>query len=144
MLNGRFDASSPGTVFFKQAVNGEQQQFVMFRTNTEDRQLSATVPEPISPPGLDGPRQSYLYKQIRDFVSDPWKDVMCPPPGTVFPITSDEQPNNTAVISDSDEDWEGAVGEASHKKRRVSTASRKSDKRVCRRGRRGRGRAQQK
>jgi len=102
MLIGRFDASSPGTVFCKQTATSTEQQFVLPRTDMHHRQLSVRVPPPISPPGLDGPRQQYLYRQTQDFVSDPRKDVMCPLPGTVFPVV-----NAVAVddaISGSDDD----------------------------------------
>ena len=102
MSIGRFDDSSPCTVFCKQTASGTEQQFFLLRTDRHHRQLSVRVPPPISPPGLDGPRQQYLYRQIRDFVSDPWKEVMCPLRGTVFPVD-----NAVAVddaISGSDDD----------------------------------------
>ena len=135
MLTGRFDASSPGTVHYKQTADSNEQQFVMFRADTDPGQLSAAPAQAISPPGLNGSRQTYLYQHIRDFVADPWKDVMCPRPGTVFPISSDVQPNGCEVVSNSNDDCAAGHADASDKKRRVTVGNRKSDKRVCRRGR---------
>ena len=34
----------------------------------------------IPPPGLSLQRQQYLYKNIREFVDEPYKDQVCPKP----------------------------------------------------------------
>ena len=136
MLTGRFDASSPRTVHYKQAADSNEQQFVMFWADTDPRQLSAAPAQAISPLGLNGSRQTYLYQHIPDFVADPWKYVMCPRrPGTVFPISSGEQPNDCKVVSNSDDDCAAGHADASDKKRWVTVNNRKSDKTVWQRGR---------
>jgi len=38
-------------------------------------------------PGLDTRRQWYLYNQIRQFVAEPWQDVLCPLPN---PMAGDD------------------------------------------------------
>jgi hypothetical protein len=37
-------------------------------------------PELIVPPGLNDQRRAYLYKDIREFVADEYKDIVCPNP----------------------------------------------------------------
>jgi len=83
----RFHADSPGVVHIKETADAEEKSFRLFKPNINSDLLPRVVPAPIPPPGLDGPRQEYLYRHIREFVEDPWKDVMCPLPGTVFPLT---------------------------------------------------------
>src|SRR6218665_4065316 len=41
--------------------------------------------------GLDKERQWYLYKNIRQYVLEPWHDVMCPLPKEQGPNSADEE-----------------------------------------------------
>jgi len=41
---------------------------------------SADLPETVVPEGLSLKRQEYLFSKIRQYVSDPFKDIVCPKP----------------------------------------------------------------
>jgi len=55
----------------------------LFRRGVSAKSLEETPPAAITPPGLDTARQLYLYNNIRQFVPDHNKDVLCPPPAEV-------------------------------------------------------------
>ncbi|RXM31339.1 hypothetical protein EOD39_7117 [Acipenser ruthenus] len=76
-----FDVASPGTVFYKEHADGEEQHLKLL---VREDNLPTSAPNPIQTPGLDMSKQQYLYKLIQQFVEDTWKDVMCPLPGTFF------------------------------------------------------------
>ena len=42
--------------------------------------LTGQYPPVIQPPGLSNERQAYLYQEIRDFVADEHRDLVCPRP----------------------------------------------------------------
>ncbi|ELT87533.1 hypothetical protein CAPTEDRAFT_192819 [Capitella teleta] len=74
----RFDWQHPGVVFFKTRISDEEGSFKLFK----DSPLPTTAATPITPPGLSRERQAYLYENIRPFVEDEFKDVVCPPPAS--------------------------------------------------------------
>jgi len=76
----RFDAAHPGTVFLKLYANSSEESFCWFRHGVSADLLKETPPAAIKPPGLDPARQWYLYNNIRQFVPDDSKDVLCPRP----------------------------------------------------------------
>ncbi|MGH0121100.1 UNVERIFIED_CONTAM: hypothetical protein FKN15_070769 [Acipenser sinensis] len=71
----KFDVASP------EHADGEEQHLKLL---VREDNLLTSAPNPIQTPGLDMSKQQYLYKLIQQFVEDPWKDVMCPLPGTFF------------------------------------------------------------
>ena len=75
----RFDADHPGMVFYKTRIEEEEQKFLLFKKTAA---LPREKPPSLPSPGLDFQRRDYLYKNIRQFVPDEFKDVMCPCPNT--------------------------------------------------------------
>ncbi|KAG8298460.1 hypothetical protein J6590_013634 [Homalodisca vitripennis] len=45
---------------------------------TPDKNGPAGFPEVIQPPGLSEARKNYLYKNIKPYCKDEFKDLMCP------------------------------------------------------------------
>ena len=76
----RFDAAHPGTVFVKLYADSSEESFCLFRRGVSADFLKEMPPAAIKPPGLDPARQWYLYNNIRQFVPDDSKDVLCPRP----------------------------------------------------------------
>ena len=80
MLNTvhRFDAASPGVVFAKTTCDSPEERFELL----VDRgtMLPSATPVAIKPPGLTYDRRRYLHANIRPFVKDLYKDVLCPCP----------------------------------------------------------------
>lgn len=99
--NYRFTSEHPGTVFVKTSADGAEQPFVLFRGSSGC--VPQNEPVPIPPPGLDGQRQEYLYRHIREFVEDECKDTLCPQPGSVFPLTTQPCRDDVQVQESSDE-----------------------------------------
>ena len=73
----RFDSSSPGLCYFKATPDGEEQCVRMLK---KMETLPPGAPPPLAPPGLSLQRQEYLHRQIRPYVAEAWKDVVCPEP----------------------------------------------------------------
>src|SRR6218665_936973 len=88
LVCARFDASHPGVVFAKSAPDSNEEAFQLF---TGDGNLPQEPPPPIVSAGLDKERQWYLYKNIRQYVLEPWQDVMCPLPKEQGPNSADEE-----------------------------------------------------
>lgn len=80
MLNTvhRFDAASPGMVFVKTTCGSPEERFEFLVCS--DALLPSAPPVAIKPPGLSHDRQHYLLTNIRPFVKDLYKDVLCPSP----------------------------------------------------------------
>jgi hypothetical protein len=76
-LFSRFDSSSQGTVWVKR-TNGEAE--TSFPMLLPGQSFPVGRPHVIPPPGLPLQRQQYLFKHIREFVDDPYKDIVCPQP----------------------------------------------------------------
>lgn len=91
----RFDADHPGTVFVKNDAEAEEVSFRVLLPNTTFPDGEAPT---IDPPGLPLPRQQYLYKSIREFVDDPYKDIVCPRPNVMPPDNSDDEGMNNCNI----------------------------------------------
>ncbi|KAI0213588.1 hypothetical protein LSAT2_001353, partial [Lamellibrachia satsuma] len=79
----RFDGAQPGKVFLRETLESPGTTFVM-STNSA---LPTTAPAAVRAPGLSAQRQWYLYNNIRQFVSDEQKDILCPLP-SVARVTS--------------------------------------------------------
>ena len=91
----RFEADQPGKVFVRETPVSPEKTFVLAQT---DNVLPATAPVPVPAPGMSAQRQWYLYDNIRQFVSDEQKDILCPRPSVpkttvrvVEPSTSHSQ-----------------------------------------------------
>jgi hypothetical protein len=85
-INCRFDAGKPGRAFYRETTISEEKEFILLQPDKTVDHLPTSEPEAIPCPGLSADRQDYLYRQIRQYVADPWKDVMCPAPGTFFSV----------------------------------------------------------
>ena len=72
----RFDAASPGIVFVKTTSESSEEQFDLMVDS--DDLLPSAAPVTMKPPGLGYERQQYLYKNIRRYVKDCYKDVLRP------------------------------------------------------------------
>src|SRR6218665_574269 len=95
LVCARFDASHPGVVFAKSAPDSNEEAFQLF---TGDGNLPQEPPPPIVSAGLDKERQWYLYKNIRQYVLEPWQDVMCPLPKEKGPNSADEEINQRPLV----------------------------------------------
>ncbi|XP_055955699.1 uncharacterized protein LOC126815989 isoform X1 [Patella vulgata] len=74
----RFTDKQPGTVYCKESVDSEEQEFHLLKS--KDAVPQFRMPSIIPPPGLPPKRQWYLYDQIRDFCSEETRDITCPRP----------------------------------------------------------------
>ena len=73
----RFDADHAGKVFVRETPQSPEKEFILTQT---DNVLPATAPVPVPAPGMSAQGQWYLYDNIRQFVSDEQKDILCPRP----------------------------------------------------------------
>src|SRR6218665_1797091 len=73
LVCARFDASHPGVVFAKSAPDSNVEVFQLFTGNGN---LPQEPPPSIVSAGLDKERQWYLYKNIRQYVFEPWQAVI--------------------------------------------------------------------
>ncbi|KAI7808698.1 chaperonin [Triplophysa rosa] len=80
----RFD---PGMVFVKKEAGSDELPFQMLLQGMD---FPDGEPVILTPPGLSLQRQQYLYKNIRPFVDDPYKDTVCPRP-EVLPFNDSDK-----------------------------------------------------
>ena len=71
-----FNSDKPGVVFLKKTCDGEITSFKFIKISLDVHRLPATI----SPDGLSGTRQHYLYDEIRQFCEEEYKDATCPRP----------------------------------------------------------------
>ena len=89
------DADS-GKLFTKEYVECE---------NTEHSILRGAAPQGmpaiVAPAGLDRKRQTYLYKEIREFCTDETKDIVCPRPleDVPVPVDSSSSDENEPLVN---------------------------------------------
>ncbi|XP_013394668.2 LOW QUALITY PROTEIN: uncharacterized protein LOC106162085 [Lingula anatina] len=74
----RFSATNPGRVFYKSSLAEDELHVDL--TSVEQHAQLQNMPERIEPPGLSYERKLYLYQNIRQFVREYQKDVVCPNP----------------------------------------------------------------
>ena len=78
-----FEAAKPGIVKAQLVANSSYIEFNLFKKASvseiikEIKSFSIII---ITPPTLDYKRQEYLYRNIRPFVRDEFKDITCPQP----------------------------------------------------------------
>lgn len=92
-----FQALPNGTVVCKMAAESPAETFKLVKSR-----IVENMPALIQPSGLTRERKAYLYEEIRDFVADPWKDIVCPLPPDPAPVVTAVTPDddNAAVESD--------------------------------------------
>ena len=95
-----------------------------------DDLLPPAAPVAIKPPGLGYERQQYLYKNIRRFVKDCYKDVLCPSP----PEREDTPDAGPSAAPDAVAAPRGGLRGRCHRTRQPS----RSPSPLRKRGRRGR------
>lgn len=76
----RFSADHPGEVFYKASLAEEESRLNLLKSRDAFGELGA-MPDIIPAPGLPRERQQYLFSQIREFVREDQRDVVCPNPG---------------------------------------------------------------
>ena len=75
----RFSSDSPGSVFVKEAANGEEREVgILCPAHPPIRKT--LLPSTIKAAGLTLERKRYLYTSVREHVWEPYKDVTCPDP----------------------------------------------------------------
>jgi hypothetical protein len=80
-----FEAAKPGIVKAQLVANSSYTEFNLLKTKKasvseiikEIKSFSIII---LTPPPLDYKRQEYLYRNIRPFVRDEFKDITCPQP----------------------------------------------------------------
>uniref|UniRef100_A0A8W8MD39 Uncharacterized protein n=1 Tax=Magallana gigas TaxID=29159 RepID=A0A8W8MD39_MAGGI len=72
-----FPCEDPGYVFLKESVDSVETQVSILKNVITDPQ---TRPRVITPPGLSGDQQLYLYRNVRPYVRQQHRDDVCPPP----------------------------------------------------------------
>jgi len=72
-----FDTTKPGVCMVRQYARS---QVTEIQITHHDTALSPDLPPVIVPTGLSHARQEYLYTKIRQYVSDEYKDTLCPVP----------------------------------------------------------------
>ncbi|KAI4830680.1 hypothetical protein KUCAC02_002296 [Chaenocephalus aceratus] len=78
----RFTSAEPGVVYAKEFEGKEEESFMLLRTGCFTDQEAR--PTELTPPGLDGKGQWYLFEKIREFCTEETKDT-CPKPLTAHP-----------------------------------------------------------
>ena len=75
----RFSADHPGEVFYKASLAEEESRLNLLKNRDAFGELGA-MPDIMPAPGLPRERQQYLFSQIREFVREDQRDVVCPNP----------------------------------------------------------------
>ncbi|CAG8811672.1 12668_t:CDS:1, partial [Gigaspora rosea] len=66
-----------GKVYVSKKSGGEETSFLLFRNDNFDKNSQLNT---ISTVPLSEDRKKYLYTKIRQYVDDPYKDILCPQP----------------------------------------------------------------
>lgn len=96
----RFDDAHPGSVFVKEHSESAETEFNILMS---DSSFPRGAPDVLAPPGLPLQRQQYLYKSIREYVDEPFKDTVCPKPDALPNVEEDE----TVIITETRKDSDG-------------------------------------
>ena len=77
----RFASSSPGVVFVREAVDAPEKEVRLLKAGVSVADVEAApLPEELHDAGLSTKRKEYLYKEVREFVAEGRKDILCPCP----------------------------------------------------------------
>lgn len=74
----RFSSSIPGIVCCKKGLNIPEESFAVFQNIPPTIRQLQGIPAHMPVPGLSAERKKYLFENIRQFVRDEMKDVVCP------------------------------------------------------------------
>ena len=84
-----FSSETPGKAFVRERCDAEEKTLTLLRKEFQGWKPCLTqLPAVLKPPGLSQERRGYLYEKIREFVPDPHKDTVCPPPFQASPTPS--------------------------------------------------------
>lgn len=84
-----FYSDNKGKVVCKSEIDGIEFIHTIFKSLNGP----SGFPEVIKPPGLSEGRKQYLYKNIRPFCKDQYKDILCPFPTTGTEDTCIDEPD---------------------------------------------------
>jgi len=79
-----------GKVKVKIAADGEAKEIRLLKRG---KTIPETLPCQLEPAGLSPARSWYLFRNLRPFVKDPQKDLLCPLPSV-------PEPRNTAAATE--------------------------------------------
>lgn len=74
----RFSSLNPGVVFVKETSDPTEAEVPHQLLRRPGTVFDGTLPQVLPPGGLSVERQAYLYKSIRPFVREAYKDTLCP------------------------------------------------------------------
>ncbi|KAK3105662.1 hypothetical protein FSP39_002952 [Pinctada imbricata] len=69
-----------GNVYARETTESTEQRFDLKRPDVNVTEFLTQYPSVLTPAGLSADRQSYLYRNVRQFVRDSHKDELCPRP----------------------------------------------------------------
>uniref|UniRef100_K1R879 Uncharacterized protein n=1 Tax=Magallana gigas TaxID=29159 RepID=K1R879_MAGGI len=80
MLHFRFPSLSPGKLFVKSHADDSEREITLLKSSIspEDITTGSVMPDILPPGGMTSERQRYLFRVVRPFVRDPFKDTTCP------------------------------------------------------------------
>jgi len=73
-----------------ETVSHPEVEHHLLKSGVPPSALPSQPPAALQPPGLD-------------YVEEPWKDIMCPLPGSVFPLTDSESQPSTSTAQQSND-----------------------------------------
>ena len=71
--------STPGVVFAKVSPTAAEERIVLLKPNIDLNDACARMPNVLNAAGLSADRALYLFRHVRPFCSDEYKDITCPP-----------------------------------------------------------------
>ena len=77
-----------GIVKVRKTVDGEEIDIPLVKRG---QIITADLPTRLEAGGHSSARAWYLYKNVKDFVKDPWKSVLCPRPNDREPTAFTEE-----------------------------------------------------
>jgi hypothetical protein len=84
-----------GTVECKLLSESEPTTHHLLKCNPEE--VPQQKPPVIVPPGLSEQRKAYLFKEIREFVAEDCRDLVCPNPAELIPVDTEPVVEQTPV-----------------------------------------------
>jgi len=105
-----FTMQSTGRIVCREFVDSPPVVYSLVRKSA---QLTSHYPAVIQPPGLSSERQAYLYREIREFVGEEHRDLVCPRPSAG--VSKRKQPEPT--VEEDTEDTADVPTTSSHGRR---------------------------
>ncbi|XP_065941872.1 uncharacterized protein [Magallana gigas] len=80
MRHFRFSSLSPGKLFVKSHADDSEREITLLKSSIspEDITTGSVMPDILPTGGITSERQRYLFRVVRPFVRDPFKDTTCP------------------------------------------------------------------